>query len=88
MSPEESARRIESYERKRERDRLAGLWYARSPRLPVYSAPGDPTARKAATLAADCERIREKDAAGKTLTPIEYAIARVLMQPATSGGVA
>src|ERR1039458_6796520 len=28
-----------------------------------------------------CDRIRSKDAAGLTLTPVEFAIARVMMQP-------
>ena len=28
-----------------------------------------------------CDRIRSKDAAGFTLTPVEFAIARVMMQP-------
>ena len=78
MSPEESARRIESYERKRERDRLAALRYWRAPHLPIAVSRVNFYER---TLLADCERIRAKDAAGKTLTPIEYAIARVLMQP-------
>ena len=80
-SPEESQRRVERYEHKREHDRLASLQYSRSPRLPVYVPPADRTERIARTLAADCERIRAKDAVVKKLNPVEYAIARVWMQP-------
>src|ERR1039458_8408228 len=40
-SPEESQRRIERYEHKREHDRLASLQYSRSPRLRVYIPPAD-----------------------------------------------